>query len=101
MPSATEDVSLRPTPSSTTRPRPISPATSPCTITRARLTRWITARIIATEFSPVDQQYASQLFAARDARSWLPILDKTSDPLLISRLPHLPHGYGRCAVTSS
>src|SRR2546430_15610149 len=42
---ATADVSSRPTPSKITRPAAISPVTLPCTVTRARFTRWITARI--------------------------------------------------------
>jgi len=42
---AMADVSLRPTPIKITRPVVISPVTRPSTVTRARLTRWTTARI--------------------------------------------------------
>src|SRR5256714_14759917 len=45
MPMATSDVSSRPPASRIKRPVVISPVTLPSTVTRARLTRWTTARI--------------------------------------------------------
>jgi hypothetical protein len=108
---ATVDVSSCPTPSKIKSPVAISPVTLPSAVTRARLTRGTTARIVslknfrwwrvsaaecvATRSSAVNRQDASQLSSARCARCQLPTCDKAFDLTSFFRLPRPPQRLGR------
>src|SRR6266576_1819782 len=92
---ATADRSLRPMPSNITRPAAISPVTAPSTVTRARLTRWTTARIfLATRFSAADRQAANRLCVILGGQRRSPTRDSSFDSQSVFRLFHRQQRHG-------
>src|SRR5215469_14351239 len=102
MPVAMADVSSRPTPNKIIRPFVISPVTVPSTITRARLTRWTTARIFpVTKFFPTNRQDANQLCVIPGGQHLLPMHDSSFDSQSLLRLLHQPQRCGRLLVADA